>query len=822
MQDFEQLGSFYLGKEYDLDSRQARDDLLMYDARDLTTHAVCVGMTGSGKTGLCLALLEEAAIDGIPAIVIDPKGDLGNLLLAFPDLQPADFRPWVDPAEAQRKGLSPEQLAEQTATSWREGLAAWGQDPARIARFRDAAEAAIYTPGSNAGLSLTVMRSFAAPAAQILENGEALRERVGSAVSGLLALLGIDADPLRSREHILLSNLVERSWRAGRDLDLPELIRSIQSPPFDKIGIMDLESIFPAKDRLALSMSLNNLLASPGFSAWLEGEPLDVQKLLYGPSGKPKLSIISIAHLSDSERMFFVTILLNEVVAWMRAQTGTSSLRALLYMDEVFGYFPPSANPPAKLPMLTLLKQARAFGLGVVLATQNPVDLDYKGLSNAGTWFIGRLQTERDKARVLDGLEGASAAAGASFDRQQMDKILSGLGSRVFLLNNVHDDHPVVFQTRWALSYLRGPLSREQIQTLMASRKASAKPQAAGSGGATIAARGDAGSGGGLPRSAESTGQRPLLPPDVPEFFVPPRKQLAAGAALCYRPSLVGSARVHFTQAKSNVDLWESLTLVAPLGESFAAGIWEESESSIDGGPELEKSPSAEPCRFAPVPSELTRPKKFATLATALKDHVYQNHSLQIWKSTDLNQSSKPGEDEATFRLRLSQAARESRDAAVEKLRTKYAPKLVALQERIRKAQQKVSKEQSQSSEKMMQAALSFGSSILGALTGRKLASAANVNRAATAMRAAGRIGREKQDVALAEESVQALEQQFSDLEAQVQTETEELQESVSPEKLPLEQIEIKPRKADIAVSQVGLAWFPWSISPDGNSQPLS
>jgi len=822
MQDFEQLGSFYLGKEYDLDARQARDNLLLYDARDLMTHAVCVGMTGSGKTGLCLALLEEAAIDGIPSIVIDPKGDLGNLLLAFPDLKPADFRPWVDPAEAQRKGTTPDQLADETAKAWRDGLAAWGQDPARIARFRDAADAAIYTPGSNAGLSLTVLRSFAAPPAAILENGELLRERVGSAVSGLLALLGIDADPLRSREHILLSNLVDRSWRDGRDLDLADLIRSIQSPPFDKIGIMDLESIFPAKDRLALSMSLNNLLASPGFSNWLEGEPLDVQKLLYGPTGKPRLSIISIAHLSDSERMFFVTILLNEVVAWMRTQTGTSSLRALLYMDEVFGYFPPSANPPAKLPMLTLLKQARAFGLGVVLATQNPVDLDYKGLSNAGTWFIGRLQTERDKARVLDGLEGASAAAGATFDRQQMDKILSGLGSRVFLLNNVHDDHPVVFQTRWALSYLRGPLSREQIQTLMAPSKASAKRQPAGSGGASPSTSGVAGSVATRAQPAGSTGQRPLLPPEIPEFFVPRRTAPASGCSLCFRPALVGTARVHFTQAKSNVDVWESLTLVVPLGESLPPTLWEDSESFVEDGPELEKSVPAEACSYAPLPGELTRPKKFASLATSLKDHLYQNHALTMWKSAEFKLNSRPGEAEADFRLRLSQAARESRDSAVEKLRAKYAPKLLAIQERIRKAQQKVEKEQSQSTEKVMQAALSFGSSILGALTGRKLASAANVNRAATAMRAAGRIGREKQDVALAEESVQALQQQLDALDTQAKGEAEELQESVSPEKLELEQIEIKPKKSDIGVTQVALAWVPWSIGSDGTSQPLS
>jgi hypothetical protein len=449
MEDFEKLGAFYLGRTYDVAERRANPELLLYSSRDLTKHAVCVGMTGSGKTGLCLTLLEEAAIDGIPAIAIDPKGDLANLLLTFPELQPADFQPWLDPGEIQRSGKTADELAADTAERWRQGLAEWGQDGARIARFRKAVDLAVYTPGSSIGLPLTVLRSFAAPPQAILDDADAFRERIAAAVSGLLALLGIDADPLASREHILLSSLFERAWRAGEELSMPALIREIQSPPINNIGIVDLETFFPAKERFELAMRLNNLLASPGFSGWMEGEPLDIGKLLYTSEGKPRLSVISIAHLSEAERMFFVTILLNEMLAWTRTQSGTSSLRAILYMDEIFGYFPPSANPPSKTPMLTLLKQARAFGVGIVLATQNPVDLDYKGLSNAGTWFLGRLQTERDQARVLDGLEGASAAAGARFDRQRAAATLSALGSRVFLMNNVHEDEPVVFQTRW-------------------------------------------------------------------------------------------------------------------------------------------------------------------------------------------------------------------------------------------------------------------------------------------------------------------------------------------------------------------------------------
>ncbi|MGH8314011.1 MAG: ATP-binding protein, partial [Steroidobacterales bacterium] len=541
MQDFEKLGVFYLGRELDATHNQPTDNPILYDSKDLTTHAVCVGMTGSGKTGLCLAVLEEAAIDGIPAIAIDPKGDLGNLMLAFPNLAPADFRPWVDSQEAARKGLSVDDYAAQTAATWKKGLADWGQSPERIGRFKDAVDVAIYTPGSNAGISLSVLQSFAAPTGILATDTAALRDRIGAVVSGVLGLLGIDADPLKSREHILLANIFEEAWSAGRSLDMAGIINAIQKPAFDKVGVFDLETFFPAKDRLGLAMAVNNLLASPGFSAWMSGEPLDIQRLLFTPEGKPRLSIISIAHLSDPERMFFVTLLLNEVISWMRNQSGTSSLRALLYMDEIFGYFPPTAMPPSKVPMLTLLKQARAFGVGVVLATQNPVDLDYKGLANAGTWLIGRLQTERDKARVIEGLESALASRADSLDRATLDKLLSGLASRVFLMRNVHEDEPVLLQSRWALSYLRGPLTLPEIQTLMASRKSAPAARAASPAPTAV--------------QAPATAAHPNIPANVTEYFL---RATPGTGPLTYRPALVGFAKLHYVDTKTSTDLWQS------------------------------------------------------------------------------------------------------------------------------------------------------------------------------------------------------------------------------------------------------------------------
>lgn len=817
MQDFEKLGVFYLGRKYDLDARKTCDDLLLYDAKDLTTHAVCVGMTGSGKTGLCLALLEEAAIDGIPAIAIDPKGDIGNLMLTFPQLQAADFRPWLDPAEATRKGVTADEQAQQTADRWRSGLAEWGQDAARIARLRDAADVAIYTPGSQAGLPISLLRSFSAPPKAVLDSADALRERINGSVSGLLSLLGVDADPLRSREHILLSNLLDRAWRQGRDLDMGALIREIQTPPLEKIGVMDLESFFPAKDRFALSMSLNNLLASPGFSAWMEGEPLDIGRLLHTPQGKPRISILSIAHLSDAERMFFVTILLNEIVAWMRSQSGTSSLRALLYMDEVFGFFPPTANPPTKTPMLTLLKQARAYGLGVVLATQNPVDLDYKGLSNAGTWFLGRLQTERDKARVLEGLEGASAAAGSSFDRARMGEILAGLGNRVFVMNNVHEDEPVVFQTRWALSFLRGPLSRDQIQTLMQPRKQSPPTAAAATSPLPTSAAAAPPPAAASAAPVPGLGDRPLLPPGVTELFMACRAAPRAGQTLLYRPAVLGSAKIHFTQASTGIDAWETVTLLASTSDTDS--IWNDAQSLADGAPDLEKQP-ASAAAFASLPAELSRPKRYPELATSLKDHVYRHRTLKLWKSALVKQISQPGESEGEFRARLSHTARELRDGQLEKLRGKYAPKLAALQEQIRKAQQRVEKEKQQASQQTLQTAISVGTSILGALFGRKLASSANITRAGTSMRSASRTAKERADIEQANETVEALQERLSLLETELQLELDTVKSTVDADRLELTEVEIKPKKGDISVEQTVLAWTPWLVDDRGLSEP--
>lgn len=803
----EKLGQFYLGRLHDLGSGQDSAEELHYDAKDLTTHAVCVGMTGSGKTGLCLSLLEEAAIDGIPAICIDPKGDLGNLMLSFPGLTAEEFKPWVDPSEATRKGQTVAEYAKKSAETWRNGLAEWGQGPERIQKFKDAADVAIYTPASNAGIPLTVLKSFAVPSLNICNDAEALREHIMAAVSGLMALLQIDSDPISSREHILLSTILENSWRDGIDVDMGTLIRAIQAPPFEKVGFLDLESFFAAADRFKLAMKLNNLLASPSFAAWLEGEALNIQNLLYTAEGKPRLAIISIAHLSDQERMFFVTIVLNELVAWMRNQSGTSSLRALFYMDEVFGYFPPTANPPSKQPMLTLLKQARAYGLGCVLATQNPVDIDYKGLSNAGTWFLGRLQTERDKMRVLEGLEGAAASTGSTFDRQRMEQTLAGLGSRVFLMNNVHEDQPVVFKTRWALSYLRGPISRLQIETLMAPLKSQKKP-------AVTAAVFGVTSGN---ETAERE-HRPVLPPDVDELFFRVRD---SADNVIYRPAVLGEARVHFVSAKYDVDRWDDVTLIVLMNDVPAANVWTEADEwNEEDLPELERDPEAD-AGFQKLPAALTQKKSYSKWSTALKDFLYRNRRMAVWTCPALSETSKAEESESDFRIRLRHSAREERDLQVEKMRAKYASKFRTLEDQIRRAQQKIEREQSQKSQKTVSAGVSILTSLAGALFGRKLKSVTNISRAGTAIRSAGGIAREAKDVEHAQEALRALLEKQQDLNSDVEAEVQRIQDSFDPDLMELTEQEIKPRKSDLSVSRVILAWLPYSVDGSGSGQRI-
>ena len=806
---YEKLGQFYLGKSYDLAAREIRDELILYDSKDLVTHAVCVGMTGSGKTGLCLGLLEEAAMDGVPALIVDPKGDLANLLLTFPELRPEDFEPWIDPDEASRKGLSTHEYARDRAELWRGGLAEWGQDGERIRKLREAADFTVYTPGSNAGIPISILSSFAAPPPEMRDDPELLGDRISSTATSLLGLLKIDADPLRSREHILLSNILHKAWAEGEDMDLARLIREVQHPPMERVGVMQLESFFPEKERFELAMSLNNLLAAPSFQTWLSGEALDIDRMLYTETGKPRLSIFSIAHLPDAERMFFVSLLLNQVVGWMRGQSGTTSLRALVYIDEIFGYMPPVAEPPSKRPLLTLLKQARAFGVGVVLATQNPVDLDYKGLSNTGTWFLGRLQTERDKARVLDGLEGATAGGGTGFERGELSELLSGLGKRVFLMHNVHEDGPELFHTRFVMSYLRGPLTRDQIKALTKARKKDSGSPApvAARGKASPASIAAAGPPAATPGQEADHLGRPLLPPDVPEVFVRPPSAIR-GSDIAYVPALLGITRVNFIDARRGIDFGEEVALLTSFPDGTSSLDWREADDFDIDEDRLEPEP-LDGARFRELPESATQGKHYRDWKRALTDDLYRTRRLTLFKSPTLKETSQPGESERDFRIRLASTFRERRDLEVEKLRKKYASRIVTGEERVRRAGERVEREAEQAREQKMQTAISMGATVLSAFLGRKRVSARSIGRATTAVRGMSRGGKEAQDVARAQDSLEAQQQRLADLEAEFENEVNGLEDRYDPEAEDFRTVDVPPRKRDVDVRLVALAWVP-------------
>jgi len=802
MQDYEKLGAFYLGRTRPSTGLDRQD--LLLDSRDLVTHGVILGMTGSGKTGLGIALLEEAAMDGVPALVVDPKGDLGNLLLTFPDLAPADFEPWVDADEAARRGMSAASLAEETAGAWRRGLAEWGQDGERIRRLREAAEVVVYTPGSTAGRPVSVLASLSAPSPLVRQDPELFGDRVQSTVSSILGLLELPADPLKSREHLLLSALFQKAWSEGGSLGLEELIRQVQSPPVTRIGVLELDSFYPASERFDLAMRLNALLASPSFQAWMQGDPLEPGSLLYSPEGRPRLAIFSIAHLSDAERMFFVTLLMDSALAWMRGLSGTTSLRALLYMDEVLGYLPPVANPPSKRPLLTLLKQARAFGLGLVLATQNPVDLDYKALANAGTWFVGRLQTERDRMRVGEGL---AQALGSAADPQALEAALGSLERRVFLLLSP-GQAPTLFETRWCMSFLRGPLTREDLRRLQPSGS-SRSEGADGQARSTSAPSATVGVPLQPPPSATPVGGgRPVLPPEISQVWLP-----AETAATAWRPVLLGLGRVHVEDRKLAVQADREVLALVPVAEGPLPVDW---SAAVEPGVDPGRLASEPPCDldFQPLPALLADPRRLTRWSKDFADWLYRNQKLELWQCPALDLVSTPGEAERDFRLRLTQAARERRDAEVEALHKRYAPKMQRLEERLDRAEEAARKQEADVSQQRVSTAVSFGTTLMGALFGRKTLSVSNVARAGTALRSASRSKEEERQLGRAREKVEEIQQEVQALEAEFQAEVQVLQARIEPQAEQLRALEVRPRKTDVSVRLVAVGWAP--VGPSG------
>ena len=840
----EQLGSFYLGGIHDGETGSS-DRPLLYDARDLTTHAVCVGMTGSGKTGLCIGLLEEAALDKVPALLLDPKGDITNLLLQFPDLQPEDFQPWVNADDARRKGQTIEEYATGTADLWRNGLAQWGISGERIRDLAESADFTIFTPGSDAGVGVNIMGSLAAPDVDFDDDAEMLRERIGGTVAALLGLIDSKADPVRSREGVLLATVFEHYWRNDEDLDLPKLILAIQDPPVKQLGVFPVDTFYPPKDRYELAMAFNSLIASPTFGEWLQGESLDVDALLFREDGRPRHSVFYLAHLSDSERMFFVTLLLESVITWMRRQSGTTSLRALLYFDEVFGYFPPTAEPPSKRPLLTIMKQARAFGLGAVLVTQNPVDIDYKGLSNAGTWFIGKLQTEGDKRRVLGGLEGAIADAGGDARKIDFDSLINRLDSRVFLLHNVHSDAPVVFHTRWAMSYLRGPLTRPQVRTLMDN---AGKRGRAGEDPGKANAVPDEASGSGGPQTKTGSAEQPAAAPDgyssspvalgadVPQYYVPASvsSKSAAGAlslrdgnivdikvlGITYQPGVVGLATVHFVDRKRNLDLQREVQLWLPVSERTAVIDWKDAESlAVDGRDLLEEPEDFRPDRgplFPVAPEVLDSSRELKSVEKDFSNWLYYNTAYTLSTHDALDLFQMPGESDREYSIRLRQAAREARDAEVDALEDKYAERIERIQSKIDAETRKSESLEAEYSARRQEELIGLGEGVVNYFLGRRssrVLSGASGRRRMTV--------KARHTLDSAQEKTEDFQADISELQDELDAAADEITVRWADVLDRITTVELKPRRTDVDIRLVALGWAPHWLLQYGGAQDL-
>lgn len=790
----EKLGSFYLGARYDTKTSEILNDAVNYDARDLCTHAVCVGMTGSGKTGLCVGLLEEAALDKVPAIIIDPKGDMTNLLLQFEQLRPEDFKPWINPDDASRKGKTIDEFAESTSKMWAEGIASWGQGKERITDLKNSIDYTIYTPGSTAGIPVNILGSFAAPKLSFDEDAEILRDRIEGIVSALLGMIGSSVDPVRSREGVLLSNLFEYYWKRKEDLDLAKLINGIQNPPMSQLGVFDVETFYPSKERFELAMQFNSLIASPQFKAWLEGTPLDIDKLYFTAEGKPRHSIFYIAHLSDSERMFFVTLLLNSLIGWMRQQSGTTSLRSLLYFDEIFGFFPPTANPPSKKPLMTILKQARAFGLGAVLVTQNPVDIDYKGLSNAGTWFIGKLQTERDKMRVLEGLEGALSQSGNT-ERPDYNKLISGLGSRVFLMHNINEDAPVVFHTRWVLSYLRGPLTRPQVQHLMEEKKKAILSKDSHDPGASK---------GSSQTSGVLQDAPPGLDPAIEQRYYLPLNKMTAGENVIMKARLLVMGKLRFVDKKLDYDEVETKCILLNAPDDFGRLDWEhqiEPENAASISTERPVNVPGIKLSYDSVPASLNTARKISDLESEIADYLYHNSKRELLEHNDLGIVQKQGESKESFMMRVSTAAKERRDEEMDKLKESYAKKLDSIEDKIEREQRDLDDAQSEAQSRKQDEWMNIAETVFSVLGKSRKRSFSTVS---TKRRMARRANDRVDNI---QEEIEDLEMDLKDLNKEMEAKLDDIRNHWMEQEGHTSTREITPRRADVMIDSISLCW---------------
>ena len=779
--DYEKLKLFYIGKEKIDDNFVP----LVYKNKDLLTHAAIIGMTGSGKTGLGISLLEEAAIDNIPSIIIDPKGDMTNLLLTFPSLQGSDFEPWIEEQDASNNGLSVKEFAQNTANLWKNGLERDFQNASRIEKLKNCADFTIYTPGSDAGVQISILSSFKAPNKEVIEDNDLLVSLVNSTVSSILSLIEEKSDTT-SKESILISSIFMNYFKENKDLTLEELITLIVTPPFSKIGVFDLETFFAQSERLKLALKLNNIIANPSFKTWIEGETLDISNLLYDETGKAKVSIFSIAHLNDSQRMFFVTLLLNQMVAWMRRQEGTTSLKALLYMDEIFGYFPPNSNPPSKQPMLTLLKQARSFGIGIILSTQNPVDIDYKGLANIGTWFIGRLQTKQDKEKVIDGLSSANEG---NLNKDEVMNLISNLEKRNFILKNINEDGIKIFETRWALSYLKGPISKDGIKKLMSEKKKQNIPtQKVENENQTTQI------------NIEKGIPKPIITSNLTEKYL----YSSQNSAYYLQPYLICSCDVHYIDAPKNIDFEEKISYKIYLDENMKNIDFEEKEELGNNSFEEKEKPNS---FYYELPSFVQKEKDLKIIEKDFMDYIYRNSKLTLYKNEFLKITSKQTESLNDFKIRLQDRLNEKIDLEVEKLKVKFVKENDSIETKLSKLYEKLQKEEIQATSTTTDTIISIGTSLLGAFFGNSVINKTNIGKVATSAKGASKILKERNDVKQVENEILELQQQKEALKTLLENEIEKINLANQSSNFPIEEIFIKPKRSDIYNTKLALLW---------------
>ncbi|MDB2562622.1 hypothetical protein N9X61_03345 [Sulfurimonas sp.] len=768
---YEKMGLFYLGKENN-------DSLALYKSKHLTTHAMMIGMTGSGKTGLGIGLIEEAAIDNIPSIVIDPKGDMGNLCLAFPSLHAKDYEPWLDSSDALSKDISVAELAKEKANMWKDGLGSSFQDSARVKKFADV-EKTIYTPGSSAGVSVNILGSFETPTKEVLEDTDTLASLINATVSSLLALVSIDADSINSKEHLLLSNILHHFYMRETSLSLEDIIGYIALPPFEKIGLFSLKTFYPQKERMKLAMTLNGVISSISFASWIQGEALNIQNMLYGKNGKAKIAIFSIAHLSDNERMFFVTILLNAYINWMRKQRGSSTLKNILYMDEIFGFFPPSANPPSKKPMLLLLKQARAFGTGIVLSTQNPVDIDYKGLSNIGTWFVGKLQTKQDIQKVLEPLSAKS-----KLSKDEIAHKIATLKGRHFFMKNVHLDETIEFSTRWVLSYLKGPMTKDDIKLLMSKKKNTLQEKVEQV----------------QTKQHKIAKNKPILSEDIKEYFL----DTNINATTPFYPYLYASVEVRFYNQKRSIDKVEKVTLKLELDPSQNTIHWENSLEDICEGLTSKVNTNLE---FTQLPNIILESRSLKEFEKSLLNYLYHGKKIELFLCKSLKLESKLNQTKQEFLIEVEDTLKDLKAEKQDKLEEKFKVRIDRLENKLQRLEIKLQKEESDVSSKTTDTILDIGLAVIGAFFGRKALSTTNIRRGASAFKKGKSVLKEKADVQNVESLIKDVEIDIEELNRELQNEILQIEDSLQIENYEITSFFIKPRRSDVIIKDLALLW---------------